>query len=291
MPTRVGPSRLFGAESPDTDAMTDPAPLPEADAAGTGKASTGSGAATGGWLPSRSVLALVVAVVALGFSAAPWIAPDLFGGRVVRAYMLSHPQVLDEVVAAHQAREDGQRAEQINAAVSANPALLQVDARDPSFGPADAKVTVIEFFDFRCPGCKAVAPDFMRLMQAHPDVRFVFKDWPILDRGEDAVSHYAARAALAAHAQGRYLPVYQALMAQPSLDEATVDRVLAEQGVDPARARAAMAGPEIASHLADIQTIAMAFRLTGTPTFLINGKATNGISPDEVNQAIATAKR
>lgn len=261
---------------PPSPAESSPTPLP--------------GAARHGWAVSRSLLALVVAVMALGFAAAPWIAPDLFGGRVVRSYLLAHPQVLDEVVAARQTHEEDQRVEAVNAAVAANPALLAADPRDPSYGPRDARVTVVEFFDFRCPGCKAVTPDFVRLMQAHPDVRFVFKDWPILDRGEDAMSHYAARAALAAHAQGKYLPVYQALMAEPSLTEASVDRLLSAQGVDLARARADMAGPDVAAHLADIQTTAMMFRLTGTPTFLINGKTTHGIAPQEVDRAIRAAK-
>ena len=266
--------------------MTD-IPPPAADET---PATTPKAAPAGGWLRSRSVLAMAVAVVALGFAAAPWIAPEVFGGRVVRAYLLAHPEVLDEVVAARQGREEAGRVDAVNAAVAANPALLAADPRDPAYGPADAKVTVVEFFDFRCPGCKAVAPDFMRLMQAHPEVRFVFKDWPILDRGEDAMSHYSARAALAAHAQGKYLPVFQALMAEASLTEVSVDRILVAQGVDLNRAKTAMAGPEIAAHLADIQTTAMMFRLTGTPTFLINGKTTHGIAPDEVNRAIEVAK-
>ena len=268
--------------------MTDLPPSPSDETPDTPPKSP---ATSGGWLRSRSVLAMAVAVVALGFAAAPWIAPEQFGGRVVRSYLLAHPEVLDEVVAARQAREETGRVEAVNAAVTANPALLATDPRDPTYGPANAKVTVVEFFDFRCPGCKAVAPDFMRLMQAHPDVRFVFKDWPILDRGEDAMSHYTARAALAAHAQGKYLPVYQALMAEGSLTEESVDRILVAQGVDLTRAKAAMSGPEIAAHLADIQTTAMMFRLTGTPTFLINGKTTHGIAPDEVNRAIETAKK
>lgn len=241
------------------------------------------------WSSSRSVLALAVSVVALGFAAAPYVSPDVMG-RNVRAYLLKHPELLDEMVAARQSREDGARVQTTNAAVAANPALLRPDPRDPAFGPENAKVTVIEFFDFRCPGCKAVAPDYVRLIQAHPDVRFVFKDWPILDRGEDAVSHYAARAAVAANQQGKYMQVYEGLMAEPSLDEAAVDRVLVERGVDLARAKAAMASPEVAAHLADIQTTAMAFRLVGTPTFLINGKATTGIAPQEVLQAIEAAK-
>lgn len=241
------------------------------------------------WYSGRSILALAVSVVALGFAAAPYVSSDVMG-RNVRAYLIAHPEVLDEVVAARQTRDDGARVAATNAAVAGNTALLRADPRDPAFGPENAKVTVVEFFDFRCPGCKAVAPDYVRLIQAHPDVRFVFKDWPILDRGDDAMSHYAARAAVAANQQGKYLEVYEGLMAEPALDEAAVDRVLVERGVDLARAKTAMASPEVAAHLADIQTTAMAFRLVGTPTFLINGQATTGIAPQEVLQAIEAAK-
>lgn len=241
------------------------------------------------WYSGRSILALAVSVVALAFAAAPYVSSDVMG-RQVRAYLIAHPEVLDEVVAARQTRDDGARVAATNAAVAGNTALLRADPRDPAFGPENAKVTVVEFFDFRCPGCKAVAPDYIRLIKAHPDVRFVFKDWPILDRGDDAVSHYAARAAVAANQQGKYLEVYEGLMAEPALDEAAVDRVLVERGVDLARAKAAMASPEVAAHLADIQTTAMAFRLVGTPTFLINGEATTGIAPQEVLQAIEAAK-
>ncbi|NWE54583.1 disulfide bond formation protein DsbA, partial [Brevundimonas sp. P7753] len=93
--------------------------------------------------PSGKTLAgaaLAVSVLALGLSATPYLTGGDFGGRV-RAYLVANPQVLDEVLAARQANEEQSRVETINAAVKANPALLAPDARDPSFGPADAKVT------------------------------------------------------------------------------------------------------------------------------------------------------
>jgi protein-disulfide isomerase len=242
------------------------------------------------WMTGRSMLALVVSVVALGFAAAPWVSPDLFGSRV-RAYLISHPEVLDEAVTARQAREDGARVEAINANVAAHPELLRPDPRDPAFGPADAKVTVIEFYDFRCPGCKAVAGDYLRLIKAHPDVRFVFKDWPILDRGEGPpVSQLAARAAIAAHQQGKYLQVYEGLMAERALDQAAIERVLAANGVSLPAASAVINAPETSRHLADIHTTAATFQLTGTPTFLINGKTTPDIAPETVLRAIEAAK-
>ena len=196
------------------------------------------------WYSGRSILALAVSVVALGFAAAPYLSPEIMG-RNVRAYLLKHPEVLDEVVAARQSREDGARVQTTNAAVAANTALLRADPRDPAFGPENAKVTVIEFFDFRCPGCKAVAHDYRALMAAHPEVRFVFKDWPILDRGDDVTSQYAARAALAAHQQGKYLEVYDALMTERALDRAAIDGILVQHGVDMTKAQAAIASPEL----------------------------------------------
>lgn len=181
--------------------------------------------------------------------------------------------------------------EETNQAAAANAGLLAPDARDPAFGPANAKVTVIEFFDFRCPGCKAVAHDYRALMAAHPEVRFVFKDWPILDRGDDITSQYAARAALAAHQQGKYLEVYDALMTERALSIEAIDAILAAHGVDMARAKAAIAAPDTTRHIADIHTTAAALRLRGTPTFFVNGKASPGIDPAEIGKLIEAAKR
>lgn len=249
-------------------------------------------AASSRWFSSRnaSVAALAISVVALGLSVAPYVTGGDFGGRV-RAYLLANPQVLDEVVAARQTNESNAITAQINQLAQANAALLAPDARDPAIGPADAKVTVIEFFDYRCPGCKAVAQDYLALIRANPDVRFVFKEWPILDRGDDDTSNYAARAALAAHQQGKYLAVFEALMAEPSLDKAAIDAILTANGVDVAQAKTVLASADTTRHIADIHTTAATLRLHGTPTFFVNGKASSGIDPRDIAAMIAEAKK
>ena len=256
--------------------MTDPVPAPETPAPKTH------------WLTGgrAGYLALGVSVVALGLAAAPW-----FTGGNVRSYLLTHPEVLQEASQALQDKEAQARVDVINDLAQANAGLLKPDPRDPAFGPADAKVTVVEFFDFRCPGCKAVAHDYRALMAAHPEVRFVFKDWPILDRGDDVTSQYAARAALAAHQQGKYLAVYDALMTEPALTPETIDRILAENGVDVARAKAAISAIDTTRHIADIHTTAAALQLQGTPTFFVNGRASPSIDPAEIGRLIEAAKR
>lgn len=239
---------------------------------------------------------LVVGLIALIVAVAPYATGGSFDARV-RTYLLANPEVLQEVSDALNAKAQEARvvadrslADQITTRAAANPALLAADPRDPAFGPADAKVTVVEFFDFRCPGCKATAPEVLQLMKAHPDVRFVFKDWPILDRGSDGVSHLSARAAQAAHRQGKYLPVFRDLMAEPDLTPDTIARILNDNGVSLPQAEAAMASGEIASHLADVQTTATTLGLQGTPTFLINGKASATIQPADIDAAIRAAK-
>ncbi|AQR61756.1 disulfide bond formation protein DsbA [Brevundimonas sp. LM2] len=263
--------------------MTDPTPTETPRAAPPRDPLAWFGSGRGG------AAALAVAVVALGFSVAPYATGGDFGSRV-RAYLLANPAVLDEVVQAREQAETNGTVEKINTAVAANPALIALDPRDPAFGPADAKVTVIEFFDYRCPGCKAVARDYVALMQAHPDVRFVFKEWPILDRGDDTTSNYAARAALAAQQQGRYLQVHQALMAENGLTRDSVDRILAENGIAMPAAAAAIGSTDMNRHLADIHTTGATLGLVGTPTFLINGRTTSSIAPQEVAAAIAAAR-
>ncbi|RZJ97195.1 MAG: disulfide bond formation protein DsbA [Brevundimonas sp.] len=235
--------------------------------------------------------ALAVSVVALALAVFPYFGGGASDARI-RSYLLNHPELLQEMSSALQSQSDNALADAITERARANPALLTVDARDPSFGPVDAKVTVIEFFDFRCPGCKQTAPEVLRMMQAHPDVRFVFKDWPILDRGDPAgPSHYAARAAQAAHDQGKYLPVFRALMSRGDLTTEAVDAIMVANGVTLEAAHAAIGSPEMTRHLTDTNTSASALGLQGTPTFIINGKAVASIQPAALEAAISEAKR
>lgn len=238
--------------------------------------------------PRAGMAAVAMSALALVLAVAPYAT----GGsdQKIRAYLLSHPELLQEMSTALDTRENQARTEAVNRRAAASPSLLALDPRDPTFGPADAKVTVIEYFDFRCPGCKATAPEVLRLMQAHPDVRFVFRDWPILDREPNGVSHYAALAAQAAHRQGKYLPVFRALMAENALTPEAVDRILAANGVSMPEAQAAIAGTELNRHLTDINVNALALGLSATPTFFINGRASPSIHPDELDRTIRAAK-
>lgn len=266
------------SDTPDTVAQTPDQPQ------ATLSVTTPQPSAAKGTTTVLAGAALAISAAALVMASLPYSGVGI--GPQVRGYLLNNPQILDEMITARQQAEDQSVSSAIDAAAKANPQLLAHDARDPAVGPENAKVTVIQFFDYRCPGCKAVSVPYREMMARHPDVRFVFKEWPILDNGETVTSNYAARAALAANQQGKFMTVHAALMDERALTVDVINQILQEQGVDMAAAQKAIASPDTARHITDIHTTGVALGLRGTPTFFVNGKASASIDPAEVERMI-----
>jgi protein-disulfide isomerase len=139
----------------------------------------------------------------------------------------------------------------------------------PAAGARDADVTIVEFFDYNCPYCKEMAPELVKLLHVDPKVRILYKEWPLF--GE--VSEYAARSALAANWQGRFLAAHDALIgAANDLDNTSqVDAILKSVGLDLtqlARDRTAHAA-EITAILARNAKEAAALGFRGTPGIVV----------------------
>jgi protein-disulfide isomerase len=148
-------------------------------------------------------------------------------------------------------------------------AALAQNTTAPAAGAKDADVTIVEFFDYNCPFCKKTAPELQKFLHTDPKVRILYKEWPIF--GD--VSEYAARSALAAHWQGKFLIAHEALIGAPNdLDETSqVDSVLKGVGVDLTqltRDRSAHAA-EITAILARNKKEAAALGFRGTPGFVV----------------------
>jgi protein-disulfide isomerase len=150
----------------------------------------------------------------------------------------------------------------VAAAISARP-------QTPAAGGADADVTIVEFLDYNCPFCKKTAPELRKLLQADRRVQILYKEWPIFG----AVSQYAARSALAANWQGKFLVAHNALIGAPEdLEEKSqVDSLLKGAGVDLKRL-----GADRTRHAVEIDAAlernaaeAQGLGLRGTPGFLI----------------------
>jgi protein-disulfide isomerase len=139
-----------------------------------------------------------------------------------------------------------------------------------------ADVTIVEYFDYSCPYCKKLQPDLQALLADDHKVALVYKDWPILSD----VSVYAARSALAARSQGKYLIAHDALMNAPRLSHnGQVDAVLKRAGMDIARlakdrnAHAAQIDALLARNDAETQ----ALHLRGTPGVVIGRQLLPGV--------------
>ncbi|HVK81050.1 MAG TPA: thioredoxin domain-containing protein, partial [Verrucomicrobiae bacterium] len=139
---------------------------------------------------------------------------------IVREYLVRNPDVLREALDALETRVTAERWRQI-----------RNDPRDFALGPANAPITIVEFYDYRCAYCHAALEWLSDVVRTRNDVRVVFKELPILS----AESMEAARAALAARPQGRYWQFHQALMSFPlnqQLTTAEIDRIARQSGID-----------------------------------------------------------
>ncbi|HMY58656.1 MAG TPA: DsbA family protein, partial [Pseudomonadota bacterium] len=143
---------------------------------------------------------------------------------------------------------------------------LLEDPDAPAIGNINGDITVYEFFDYRCPYCKRVAGDVMKLVAEDSGIRVVFKEFPVL--GEDSVT--AAKAALATHKQGKYGAMHEILMehrGEFALD--TLAELADRAGIDADRMIKDMSSPEIAAQIQRNEVLAMLLGIRGTPGFLI----------------------
>ncbi len=171
-----------------------------------------------------------------------------------------------EAVAILEAQEDARKADQSVALLSSRRDVLERDPNAPVLGNVDGDVTIVEFFDYNCPYCKRVKPEIQALMAADPDIRLVYREWPILGEG----SVFAARAALAARNQGKYEEFHWAMMGlQGRAEEASILNAAVEIGLDADKLRADMDAPEINEHIQTSMELAAALGFNGTPSFVI----------------------
>ena len=161
----------------------------------------------------------------------------------------------------------------------------------PSMGSTTADITVVEYFDYNCPFCKALAPAFHPFIERDHAAAVLYKEWPIFG----GVSVYAAQSALAANYQGKYLQAHDALISAPRLGEnSQVDEALRSAGIDMARLK-----QDLIAHRASIDALLMrndaearSLGLRGTPGVLIGRQRVSNLSDlAGLQAAVAAARR
>ena len=156
----------------------------------------------------------------------------------------------------------------------------------PSVGPKNAKVTVVEFFDFACGHCKALAPVMSRLMKDNPDVRFVFNPLYFISPS----SPYAAKVALAAFEKGKFAEVFDGIMTLPELNEDNINQILVDEGLNVDEIKTMIEEKKIRRGIQDIDSISQVLGVNGVPMLIINGEAFYGRSFEDLQYKINSLK-
>jgi protein-disulfide isomerase len=208
--------------------------------------------------------------------------------KIVHDYLIAHPEVIKEAIMALQAKEEAEKADSQSQAVAANKAALFSDAATPVAGNPIGDVTLVEFFDYHCPYCKAVAEPLAQLLQEDKGVRLVLKEFPIL--GDD--SKLASKAALAAAAQGKYWQFHQALLEhRGAFDMDSLKAIAAKVGIDTKKLVADMNDAKTEPLIEDNQKLADALDIGATPTFVIGNQVVEGAVPlDQLKALIKKAR-
>jgi len=207
---------------------------------------------------------------------------------IIRDALKHDPSILrDAILALRQDETDRQEAEQ--RAALANVGAAIVGAEDPVAGNPSGDVTVVEFYDLRCPYCRSMLPVTASLLAHDHGVKWVYKEIPVLG----PASMLASRAALAAQRQGGFQKFHDAIMAGTPNITADVLKAAAEKtGLDWARMQRDMDDPAIIARLDANVALARKLRIDGTPAYVVGGKLIAGaLQLTELEQVVADARK
>lgn len=190
--------------------------------------------------------------------------------KLVLEVIRENPKVVYQAVSdyARQEREQARR-QKLERSFSER-VKISVDPSDPVKGPVDAAITIVEFTDFQCPYCARGAGVIDDLFEQYPGkLKLVFKNNPLKFH---KLAVPAAKAALAAHRQGKFWPYYNLLFDNSSDLTPGLFITIAEQlELDTQRFNRDRDSDQIAAQIAGARQQALAHGFTATPTFVING--------------------
>lgn len=212
--------------------------------------------------------------------------------KIVRNYLLAHPEVLEEVMAELSKRQAAAEAEKHEASVASNAKAIFDSPRGVTVGNKDGDVTFVEFFDYNCGYCKRAMTDMLELIKSDPKLKVVLKEFPVL--GPASVE--AAQVAVAVRMQDptgkKYLDFHQKLLTgKGQADKARAMAAAKDAGADMAKLEKDLASPEIRATLEENFKLAEAMGMNGTPSYVIGKQVVIGaVGVDNLREKIGIAR-
>jgi protein-disulfide isomerase len=205
--------------------------------------------------------------------------------QILRQALQQDPSILRDAIEAMEADDARKKDETARAAITANHDAI-FDAKDPVAGNPHGDVTIVEFFDPRCPYCRRLEPEMTQFLQQDHGIRLIYKDLPILG----PPSMLGSRALLAAQRQGAYERLRDAMMRPPDITMDSIHGLAERLGLDWNRLQRDMKDPAVEQRLQDNIRLARAIGIDGTPTFIVGQKMVAGEDMSEIEAAVAQAR-
>jgi protein-disulfide isomerase len=246
-------------------------------------------------MPLHLSLAPLAIVCALAAAPPCALAADMTASEraaiegVIHDYLMHNPDVLIEALRGAEDKLNREADAKSTKVLSDRRSEIFDDPATPVGGNPGGDVSIVEFFDYRCPYCKQVLPALQALLNEDKKLRFVYKEMPVL--GSQSVT--AAHAALAAQRQGKYEAFHSAMMAtKGQITEDTVYKVAGSVGIDVDQLKKDMTSPEIAQAVKANLALADALNIHGTPGFIIGNHIVPGaLDLDALKDMIADARK
>ncbi len=201
--------------------------------------------------------------------------------KIIREYVLTHPEILPEAMQNLQAKEATKQIAQFRD-------TIETPYGNAWEGAADGDVTLVEFFDYACGYCRTSVADVNRLLAEDKKLKVVYHDMPVL--GEQSL--VAARASLALAKSGNFLKYHKVIYGGGRPSDEGINAALTVAGANPVEIRAAGQGAEVEGQLTKIATVQRALNLTGTPSWIIGDRLIVGaVGYEELKSAIAEARK
>jgi protein-disulfide isomerase len=207
----------------------------------------------------------------------------------IRNYILAHPEIVVSAVTAYRGALEDERETARDQAVIRYFDGLTNDPLSPMAGNESGAKVVVEFFDYQCQYCKAVAPTIDEFVRSDAEAKIIYKDFPILGDG----SLLAARASLAAKQMGRFDDLHRAMLsAKGQLDETRIKQLAEELQIPWQKLSATMQEPEIDRELESNKKLAETLGIKGTPAFIVGKKYVDFTiqSKDQIQDLLAAQR-
>jgi protein-disulfide isomerase len=212
--------------------------------------------------------------------------------RIIKEYLVSHPEVLQEAIAELDKRQAVADVEKAKAAVAGNAETLFNSTRHVVLGNPKGDVTMVEFFDYNCGFCKRAMADMFELLKDDPKLKIILKEFPVLGPG----SVDAAKVAVAVRMQDKtgkkYLEFHQKLLGgRGQADKARALAVAKEVGMDMKRIDADLASDEVKVSIEESLKLAETLGLNGTPSYIVGTDVVVGaVGLDALRTKVSAAR-